>query len=175
MKISKKIIVMSVLGVMLVTIGYMNYTGNYIEIADNGDDNEYIPVGEATPVSSGNITENGQNDENYFKKAKIDKESERAQSVELLKDIINNSNSSQEAKNNAENKLAAIANNIEIEATTEGLIKAKGYKDAVVYISDSAVDVVVASNELTAADTAKIRDIVFEQTNNNNIKIVAVK
>ena len=172
MKINKKIIAMSVLGVMLGVAGYVNYTGNYIELADNENSDEYIPVGEATPVSSGSITEN---QENYFKKAKIDKESERAQSIELLKDIVNNPNSTQEAKTNAENKLSAIADNIEIEATTESLIKAKGYENAVVHISDSAVNVVVSSSELTASDTAKIRDIVFEQTNNNNIKIVAVK
>lgn len=175
MKINKKIVVLSVLATMLGVTGYINYNSDYVDLVDNTSQDEYIPVGEATPVSSGNITENAQNNDNYFKKSKIDKEAERAESIELLKDIINNSNSTQEAKTNAENKLAAIADNIEIEAHTETLIKAKGYEDALVYISDASVDVIVSSGELTAADTAKIRDIVYEQTNNNNIKIVAVK
>lgn len=171
MKINKKITVISVLGLMLVVTGYINYSGNNLKVADNKVSDEYVPIGESVSVSSSEVMQNN----DYFKKARIDKESERAKTVEMLTDIVNNSNTTPEAKADAESKLAQIAANIEIEVNTEGLIKAKGYDDAVVYVSDSSVNVVIASEELTATDTARIRDIVFEQTKNNNIKIVAVK
>ena len=172
MKINKKITVISVLGLMLVVTGYINYSGSSLKVAENKTSDEYVPVGEAMSVSSSSIVENN---DNYFKKARMDKESERAKSIELLTAIVSNPDSTPEAKADAETKLSAIASNIETEVNTEGLIKAKGYNDAVVYVSDSSVNVVVASQELTAADTSRIRDIVFEQTQNNNIKIVEVE
>ncbi|MBQ8525195.1 MAG: SpoIIIAH-like family protein [Clostridia bacterium] len=166
----KKLIVVAVLAVMLGITGYVNYVGERSELAAADTDDEYIPVGEAVPISSESIKE-----VDYFQKAKIDREAERAETIDLLNNMINNPNTTADSKVNAENRLAAIADNISVEAAAEGLIKAKGYHDAVVYIGESSVNVVVAAETLTAGDTAKIRDIVFEQTNNNNIKIVAVK
>ena len=166
----KKLIVVAVLAVMLGITGYVNYVGERSELAAADTDDEYIPVGEAVPISSESIKE-----VDYFQKAKIDREAERAETIDLLNNMINNPNTTADSKVNAENRLAAIADNISVEAAAEGLIKANGYHDAVVYIGESSVNVVVAAETLTAGDTAKIRDIVFEQTNNNNIKIVAVK
>ena len=172
MKVNKKAIALSALALMLLVTGYINYVGESDDVTASNTDSEYVPVGEAKMVSS---SMNSSQEEDYFKKARINRETERSKSIDLLNDTVNNSNSTPEAKNNAQNQLSRIADNIEIEANTEGLITAKGYRDAVVYIGDSSVNVVVACDELTAADTAKIRDIVYEQTKNNNIKIVAVK
>lgn len=172
--VNKKAIALSVLALMLMGVGYVNYSQS-TEPTSATTDQEYVPVGESRLVSSDNV-KSAADGENYFKKARINRETERAKSIDLLKQTIADSSTSPEARENAQNQLSKIADNMEIEANAEGIITAKGYNDCVVYISDSAVNAVVASeSELTAADTAKIRDIIFEQTNNNNIKIVAVK
>ncbi len=172
--VNKKAIALSALALMLMGVGYVNYSQS-TEPTSATADGEYVPVGESKLVSS-DAVESADDSENYFKKARINRETERAKSIDLLKQTVADSSTAPEARENAQNQLSKIADNMEIEANAEGLITAKGYKDCVVYISDTAVNAVVASeNELTAADTAKIRDIIFEQTNNNNIKIVAVK
>lgn len=52
------------------------------------------------------------------------------------------------------------------EAQIENLVTAKGYSDCVCYINENSASVVVASTEtgLTEADTAKITEIVMEET-----------
>ena len=165
----KRSIIIGVLVIMLAITGYLNHIENKKQIVSN-DTDEYIPVGEAVSVSSNFPTEKN----NFFTKAKIDRESERTKAIELLNDIINNPNSTEESKIKAEDKLSAISDNIILETTSEGLIAAKGYNSSVVYINDSSINVVVETDNLSASDTAKIREIIYEQTNNNNIKIVAV-
>ena len=174
MKINKKAIALSVLALMLVATGYINYTkdnkNDLLTNTNSGD--KYIPIGEAKSVSA---TEKGDGGSEYFKKARIDKETRRADAIELLNETVNNTMSTPESKAKAEEKLSEIASNIEKECAAENLIKAKGYSDAIVYIGDSSVNVIVCAKELTTTDTTKIRDIIYEQTNNNNIKIVAVE
>lgn len=173
MKFNKKILIMIFLGIMLCAAGYVSYNNQFDDIATNTEEQEYIPIGEAVSVSADpNKTEYK---EDYFKTAKINKETERAKAVDMLNATINSSDVTPEAKSQAETMLNNISKNIEIEMISEEMIKSKGYTDAVVYISDSSVNAVVKCSEMTAADSAKIHDIIFEQTGNNNIKIVAVE
>ena len=46
----------------------------------------------------------------------------------------------------------------------ESLVKAKGFEDAIVTMSDSGVNVVVGTPELTAEQAAQIYDIVRSET-----------
>lgn len=168
----RKSAVIIVLAVMLGITGYLNFKGKSMETVSNSTENEYIPVGEAVPVSS---TPEKETETDYFKKSQIERETKRAETTDMLNDIIKSSDTGAEAKTNAEAKLIQIAENITKESTAESLIRAKGYSDVLVFIGEGVVDVVVKADTLTASDTSRIRDIVFEQTNNNNIKIVAVK
>jgi stage III sporulation protein AH len=65
------------------------------------------------------------------------------------------------------------------EAELEDLIKAKGFADCVVYISDEGVNVTVPAPEegLSSASVAKITDVVTTQTDYTagDIKIIPVK
>lgn len=172
--VNKKAIALSALALMLMCVGYVNYSQTAKE-TNASVDNDYVPIGQSKMVSAG-ADDKEISGENYFAKARMNRETERAKSIDLLKQTVADSSTDAEAKEDAQKQLNKIAENMELEANAEGLITAKGYKDCVVYISDGAINAVVASeNELTAADTAKIRDIIYEQTHNNNIKIVAVK
>jgi stage III sporulation protein AH len=174
MIIKKKVVVISALVLMLAITGYVCYIQDNEKLASSGDSDEFVPIGEARLVSTSPVGDDENND--YFKKTRINRETQRAGSIDLLNETINNSSSSPESKKQAQDKLVIISENMEKEANCEGLIIAKGYKDCIVYIGDESINVVVKNdNELTSADTAKIRDIIYEQCMNNNIKIVAVK
>ncbi len=174
MIIKKKAVIISGLVLMLAITGYVCYIQDNEKVASLNETEEFVPIGEAKLVSTTPVSD-AENDD-YFKKTRINRETQRAGSIDLLNETINNSSSSPESKKQAEEKLVMISDNMEKEANCEGLIIAKGYKDCIVYIGDESINVVVKNdNELTSADTAKIRDIVYEQCMNNNIKIVAVK
>ena len=63
------------------------------------------------------------------------------------------------------------------ENKAENLIKAKGFSDCVVYITDNSASITVKTEQLSASDVAKIQEIVSSQTGIliKNIKIVEVK
>ena len=63
------------------------------------------------------------------------------------------------------------------EHLVEGLIKAKGFEDCVVTISDTDVNAVVKGGELTETEVAQIVEIIQSQLNTRleNIKIIPVE
>ena len=68
----------------------------------------------------------------------------------------------------------SMAKLTESETRIESLIKAKGFEDAVIYISDGKVSAIIKSQELDGAGVAKIVDIISEQTGitAENIKVI---
>ena len=169
----KKQIVLGALIVMVGVAGYLNwkYEGSVsvdspttVTVSENSE-NEVL--GEATMV--------GKTDNDYFMTCRNNREVVRSKAIEILKSTIDNPNSSHDAKDKAENEMINISNNIEAEGNIENLVRAKGFEDVVVFINDNNITVTVKSQGLTAPETAKIKDIVIEETGNNNIKIVEVK
>jgi len=86
--------------------------------------------------------------------------------------IIASDTSSEEAKAAAEAQKLELINRIEKELIIEGLIKAKGYNEVIVTLSDNSVNVVVAAENLGLSDAAKITDIVVTETGSRNVKII---
>ena len=94
-----------------------------------------------------------------------------------LEAIINNENSSAEAKANAEAELLNMTKYMSLQTKLEGLISAKGFAEVVVSASENNVSVIVESAELTNNEVAQIVEVV--QTNSDygieNIKIIPVE
>lgn len=92
--------------------------------------------------------------------------------MEVLKSISESSDSDPEAKREAEQKLIEMSERTEKEAAAEGEIRAKGYDDCVVYLTDGTASVVVKSeNEITGTDAAKIQEIVIRAAGVDGSKI----
>ncbi len=103
-------------------------------------------------------------DVNYFVEAKMDREQRRSEQVELLSECINNNTLDKESKSNAASNLITIQERIEKESGIESLLKAKGFKEVFVRISDDDVDVIINKEEIKDEDIAQIEDIVRRKT-----------
>ena len=127
----------------------------------------------ATSVNGGNVATTS----SFFDTYKSDRLSTQEQEKLYLEAIINNENTSQEAKANAEAELLNIAKYMNIQTNLEGLIGAKGFSDVVVSASENNLSVIVKSGGLTNNEVAQIVETV--QTNSNygieNIKIIPVE
>ena len=97
--------------------------------------------------------------------------------MDYYKEILNNESSSLEAKNDAEERMKEIAQSMSIEMTMEGLIKAKGFSEALVNYSSTYINIIVQSSELTETEVAKIVDIVQSQVDRDidYIKIIPIE
>ena len=112
----------------------------------------------------------------YFSTAKADREAARAESAETLKALLNTESATPEAKQQAEAELAKTAERMAQETNIESQILAKGYTNAVVYISAENVTVIVESNGISAADAAILQELAINETGRNpeEIRIIEV-
>lgn len=183
----KNQIIITTLAVMIAIAGYLNYSGRLFgesekntteananlankelldisqediekgtgDIASNDSDVEGTP-GEAVLTNSGADTTVAQ--------AKVAREQVRAQNKETLQAIIDNTNISDQEKQDAIAQMVKMTEMSEQEVAVETLMASKGFSDAVVSLTKDSADVVVNSEELTDANRAQIEDIVTRKT-----------
>lgn len=100
----------------------------------------------------------------FFVEYRVQRDKARSEQVNLLREMINNPNSDEVVKTQAQERLLEITNNIEKEMEIESLIRAQGYKDGIALVRKDSVDIIVASDGLTKQDAAKIGNIVANNT-----------
>ncbi len=112
--------------------------------------------------------------ENYFTAAALSRQESRDEALDVLKQINESDESSEEAKADAAKRISQIAVDIQNENNIETLVKAKGFEECVAIISESAVSVIVKADDFQAADAAQILAIVYDTTgiNPENVSII---
>ena len=142
---TKKVLVLSVMVALLVATGVLNWALN-------------DRLTSSDPIDAGVVTET------FFAAYRSDREATRESEFLYLDAIISSETSSQEAKDAAEEQKLGLVERMESELQLETLVKSKGFEDAIVPLSDSGVNVVVGSAELTDIQAAQIYDIVTSET-----------
>lgn len=159
---------------------YLNWSLTSTEF---GNDDDYISTlfsGEnATPTAiptAAPTSDDAINDE-FFSNAKLAKTKARDESVEILKAIIENSLSSEDARDTAAGEMSEIAASIATEANIESLLNAKGFEHVMATVSSSGATVMVRKENLTGAQVAQIKDIILSETglSVDKIKVNEVK
>ena len=109
----------------------------------------------------------------YIVDMKMTREKQINELTERLNEIINNPSTTDEAKVEASNMKVQMVKNSDKELQLENLLLAKGYKDAIVYINEGKVNVVVNMEEITQNDANKIFELIGSQENidRENIKL----
>ncbi len=102
----------------------------------------------------------------YFSSARLNRQQARDSALSLLQDAAADQGADQTMKDQANAGIQTMASNTLSEAQIENLITAKGYQDCICFIGDSSASIVVAAVEdgLTDMDTARITEIVKEET-----------
>ena len=148
------------------------------DVSDGGDDS-LISAAVTDDVKGAEEVAETKSDAvvNAVMKAQLSKEQSRAQNKEMLNDLINNENATKKQKKEAANRLMQLSDFMEKEAAAEQVLSAKGYENAMVSMSEDAVDVMVSLDEITDVDRAKIEDVVQRKTgvSINNIVISSFK
>lgn len=102
----------------------------------------------------------------YFSSARLNRQQARDSALNILQQAAADAMAEQEVIDEANASIQKLAANTLSEAQVENLVTAKGYDDCVCYINDNSASVVVSATEngLTDADTARICEIVKEET-----------
>lgn len=100
----------------------------------------------------------------FFVEYRLSRDKLRANSVDRLNNIVDNEQTTEDVRSKAQEDIIKIGKVSENELQIEGLVKSKGFDEALVFITDEDIKVVVSAEELTEQDTVKILDIVMNET-----------
>ncbi len=142
---TKKILVLSIMVVLLVTTGVLNFVLN-----------DKLASATETPGDGGAVIQT------FFAAARSNRDATRESEFLYLDAIVNSENSSASAKAAAEEQKMLLVKRMGMEQQLETLIQGKGFEDAIVAISDGGVSVVVGAVEMTEEQANQILDIVVE-------------
>lgn len=103
--------------------------------------------------------------EEYFADVRLQRAEARDEAASTLSAVASADGASQETVDGALKAMTELAQRAVKESEIESKIKAKGFIDCVVYLTDERVSVTVAAEGgLTASSVAKITDIVVAET-----------
>lgn len=121
--------------------------------ADVAEKNVGETVLVSSPVGVGLVSE-----------AKVSREQTRSRNKEILMELINSTNITDEQKQGAIDEMVQMTDVAEKELAAETLLVAQGFNEVVVSIHDAGADVVVSSTQVSDSQRAQIEDIVKRKT-----------
>lgn len=96
---------------------------------------------------------------------KLGREQVRSKNKEALQKIIDDAGVSEEEKKSAVDAMVRLTENAQMEEDAQMMLEAKGFKNAVVSLSDDCCDVIVGKEDVTDEKRAQIEDIIKRKTN----------
>lgn len=206
MILKRKEIIAAALVVMIGVAGYLNWSyqdtirvtdgetysetgkklgeAQYVSTTKNDEDADKSDSKDDKKDSKKAEKKNNQTDDqtkstsaDYFTEARLEKESSRSKSLEILNQTAANESFDADIRQKAQNQILKMAEDVEKESMIEKVAQAKGYQEVAVYIDGDSVKLIVKKDSLNEQDVAKLKDIIVEQTgiSPQNIKIVEMK
>ena len=153
---AKKVIVLCSMVALLIVTGTLNFVLND-KIVQSGNDGNTVTTAET-----------------FFTSCRAGRETARAEEFALLDAILSSDTSTEELIASANEKKLELIDVIERELVLEGLVKAQGFEDAVVTMSEDNINVVVSQSELTSEQVAGILSVILSETDYNATQVVVV-
>jgi stage III sporulation protein AH len=196
--IGKKHIILACLTLILGIAIYINYvfaSGGTEDIVDTSGAADAALSGGAAAVSvstdskdAGNYGDTefvnaelsaAENDSgtDYFSQVRLTKMTSRDDAAEQLSAILGGGDLSSEEIATYTGAAVDLSSLAETESMIENLIKAQGFDDCVVYLTDDTANIVVKTSGLLPAQAAQIKDILLGEVTipTENIRIFEVK
>ena len=186
--IKRNQLVILVIGLMLVTAGYLNFIERQEKIVDASSEAEIADLGDATLVNSGELVENENllessvienvtletpetaetvtkepTSDEYFASTKLQRDTMYSQILETYQKMLDSTTISAEQKSIAQNEITKINNTKNAIMIAENLIKTKGFKDVVILVNEESVNVIINAEELKQEEIAQIQNIIARE------------
>ena len=151
----KNQMIITTLAIIIAVAGYVNYSGKL----DASSGSRTKTVSNTAKETAGEVTDDitdvgeavltNAQVSNYVAKAKLEREQTHSKAKDTLEEIINDDSVKDSVKQDAVDKLATLAEQMEMETASENLLGAKGFLNSIVTISNGNVDVLVNKKDLS--------------------------
>jgi stage III sporulation protein AH len=191
--IGKKHIILACLTLILGIAIYINYvfaSGGTSDIVDTGSadtdgaavsvsasDKDTANYGDTEFVNAELGAADSESGTDYFSQVRLTKMTSRDDAAEQLSAILGGGDLSSEEIATYTGAAVDLSSLAETESMIENLIKAQGFDDCVVYLTDDTANIVVKTSGLLPAQAAQIKDILLGEVTipTENIRIFEVK
>ena len=181
----KNQIIITTLALLLAVVGYISYDNRdtfmnakdvlstEIEAVNGEADTQVSDVVALETDSTEEILNAGETvltsasteSEECVAQVKLGREQVRSKNKEALQKIIDDAGVSEEEKKSAVDAMVKLTENAQMEEDAQMMLEAKGFKNAVVSLSDDCCDVIVGKDDVTDEKRAQIEDIIKRKTN----------
>ena len=127
--------------------------------------------------ASANTEKVADSSEEYFAKARIDKQASREEAKETLKSIYGGGDMTKDELAVVAQDAQQLSDLMEAENKIETTLKAQGFEDVLCYLSDNSANIIVKSQGLDTAQAAQIKSALLSEVEvaGENITIVEVQ
>lgn len=105
------------------------------------------------------------NNDDYFKKSKLERDTMYSQMIETYEKILNSANSLETQKQSATEEIKKINNVKNSIMICENLIITKGFEEVVIFANGDSVSIVVRDEQLNTEKVAQIQNIISREMN----------
>lgn len=172
----KQAIIIVTLLALIVCVGVLATKVNSpFSVAKNTDSSTDSNTGKSA-VSFNSNDSSKQSKSQFFEEAKLDRDQKNAETLQKLKNLIDDKNVSQENRAEAEKQYTLLAMSTDYESKIETTLKSKGYEDVICSIEGSKVRVIIKNSEdITDKDTREIKDVVMSVSKISDVEIEVKK
>lgn len=155
-----------------------NYGDTRLVSNENSNTSKSSDKKDSDIVSASANTENvTDSSEEYFAKARIDKQASREEAKETLKSIYGGGDMTKDELAVVAQDAQQLTDLMEAENKIETTLKAQGFEDVLCYLSDNSANIIVKSQGLDTAQAAQIKSALLAEVEvaGENITIVEVQ
>lgn len=174
----KQAVIIVTLLALIVCVGVvatkLNSPINYVNGLDNnGTSNSTVSSNSTKSKSTeSDATQSKDSKSQFFEETRLTRDQKNAETLQTLKNFIDDQNVSQDNRTDAEKKYTALAMNANYEMKIENTLKSKGYEDAICSIENDKVRIIVKNKEkLTDKNTREIKDVVMSISKLQDVEI----
>ncbi|MFL0196895.1 SpoIIIAH-like family protein [Clostridium sp. WILCCON 0269] len=180
----KQAVIIVTLLALIVCVGVvatkLNSPINYVNGVDNNGSTVSSSSSDSTGDNNGTENKNTKSDaaqskdsqSGFFEETRLTRDQKNAETLQTLKNFIDDQNVSNDNRADAEKKYTALAMNTNYEMKIENTLKSKGYEDAICSIENSKARIIVKDKDkLTDKNTREIKDVVMSISQIQDVEI----
>ena len=147
------------------TINENNVNQNNADENNFENQNNIVESSISASNGSNSIETSSANDNEYFIKSKLDRDTMYSQMIETYENVLNSTNSLETQKQSATEEIKKINDDKNGIMICENLIKTKGFENSVIFVNGKSINVIIGAEELKQEEIAQIQNIVSREMN----------
>ena len=145
------------------TTNTVNATNTASSTNNYNNMNQITSNSEITKTENMTVETNSSNNNDYFVKSKLERDTMYSQMIETYEKILNSTNSLETQKQSATQEIQKINETKNSIMICENLIKTKGFENSIIFVNGESVSIIIGAEEIKQEEIAQIQNIIARE------------